>query len=124
MQTGVTSYLLMGKSAKTSTFKHVSIRSLSVLYRNQKSSWMDTNIFKDSPPQVESFLKEKNLLQKALLVMDNCTSHLDTEEMVSGEIKTMFLRPNITALLQPMDQGMLANLKRNYKLQALENSHL
>lgn len=117
--------LLIGKSAKPRAFKNISISSLPVLYKNQKSAWMDSKIFKEwffdsFVPQVEKYLAENNLPRKALMLMDNCPAHPDTEEMVSGEIKTMFLPPNVTPLLQPMDQGVLENLKRNYKRRRLK----
>lgn len=94
--------LMIGKSAKPRAFKNVSIPSLPVLYKSQKNSWMDAEIFKDwfftdFVPHVEMFLKENNLPRKALLVMDNCPAHPNTEEMVSGDIKTMFLPPNVNA---------------------------
>lgn len=41
--------------------------------------------------------------------MDNCPAHPGEEELVSGDIKTIFLPPNVTPLLQPMDQGVLEN---------------
>lgn len=47
--------------------------------------------------------------------MDNCPAHPGVEELVSGDTKTIFCPQTSTPLLQPMDQGVLENLKRNYK---------
>ena len=49
--------------------------------------------------------------------MDNAPSHPSTEELCSQDelIKTMFLPTNTTRLIQPMDQGVLYNLKKNTK---------
>ena len=64
----------------------------------------------------------KGLPAKALLLMDNASSHPSIEELCSqdGLIKTMFLPTNTTSLIQPMDQGVLYNLKRRYKRHLLE----
>ncbi|KAJ8894032.1 hypothetical protein PR048_006642 [Dryococelus australis] len=69
--------------------------------------------------QGRHFLNRKNLSRKVLLAMDNCPSHPDSEEMVSGEIKTIFLPPNITPFFpangKPQDE---------LQTQAFENSLL
>lgn len=118
--------VLIGKSAKPRAFKHIDIYNLPVIYRNQRSAWMDAKIFTEwfhmkFVPEVEIFLQENNLPRKAILLMDNCPAHPDVENMVSGEIKALFLPPNVTPLLQPMDQGVLENLKKNYKRKLLKN---
>ena len=58
--------------------------------------------------------------------MDNAPAHPSTEELCSqdGLIKTMFLPANTTSLIQPMDQGVLYNLKRRYKRNLLEKMKL
>lgn len=99
----------------------MSVPNLPVLYTNQKSAWMDTKTFKgrfftNFVPEFEKFLRENKLPRKALFVMENCPAHSGVEEMVSGDIKTTFLSP----ILQPMDQGVLENLKRSYKRKLLK----
>ncbi|GBL76776.1 hypothetical protein AVEN_53446-1 [Araneus ventricosus] len=41
------------------------------------------------------------------------------EQLASGEIKAYFLPPNVTSLIQPLDQGVPENLKRNYRKKLL-----
>lgn len=67
------------------------------------------------------YLRDKNLPAKALLVLDNAPSHPSTEHLQSqdGQIEVIFLSPNTTSLLQPMDQGVLENLKRHYRRELL-----
>ena len=50
---------------------------------------------------------------------DNTSGRLFTGKLVSGYITVKFLAPNVTALLQPMDQGVIMNIKRVYRLQML-----
>ncbi|GFV26021.1 tigger transposable element-derived protein 7 [Trichonephila clavipes] len=70
-------------------------------------------------PAVKKFNKENDLPQRAILLIDNAPSHPGTEELSSGEIKAIFLPPNVTPLLQPMDQGVLQKLKQIYRKQFL-----
>ena len=53
--------------------------------------------------------------------MGNASSHPSPESLVSecGEITCVFLPPNVTSLVQPMDQEVLENLKGRYKRQKL-----
>ena len=64
----------------------------------------------------ERIFTEKQLSLKCLLVMDNATSQpqdLD-DDLPDGYdfIKVKFLQPNMTPLLQPMDQQVISNLKK------------
>ena len=65
-------------------------------------------------PNVKIFLAENGLPLKAILFIDNAPSHPGVE-LLSGDIHVKFLSPNVTALLQPMDQGVLENIKRVYR---------
>ncbi|XP_046658204.1 jerky protein homolog-like [Homalodisca vitripennis] len=87
---------------------------------------MDSRIFKqwffeEFVPVVEAFLENKKLPRKALLILDNASSHPDADELVSDGIRALFLPPNVTALIQPLDQGVLETFKRNYKKRLLRN---
>ena len=52
---------------------------------------------------------------KVLLLLDNCRAHPPSSELTKGNIFTLFLPPNVTSLIQPMDQGIIQNFKANYK---------
>uniref|UniRef100_K7FY89 HTH CENPB-type domain-containing protein n=1 Tax=Pelodiscus sinensis TaxID=13735 RepID=K7FY89_PELSI len=56
-----------------------------------------------------------NLPRKAILVIDNSPSHPHEDELISGNIRVIFLPPNIISLCQPMDQGVLEALKKKYR---------
>ena len=58
-----------------------------------------------------------------LLLLDNCSSHPDDEELISDDgailnLHQLFL-PNVTSLIQPMDKGVLQTLKKRYKKKLL-----
>ena len=59
------------------------------------------------------------LNQKALLIIDNATVHLCNFELCDENIKVIFLPPNTTALIQPLDQGVISCFKRVYKREFL-----
>ncbi|XP_055626630.1 jerky protein homolog-like [Toxorhynchites rutilus septentrionalis] len=83
-------------------------------------------------PAVRKFSAERGLEPKALLVLDNCTSHYDVDESLQsddGLIQVIYLPPNVTAECQPMDQAVINAIKRKYKRKLmlaliLENEHL
>lgn len=117
--------MLIGKSAKPRALKNITPSALPVTYINQKSAWMDKNIFKkwffeSFVPETKKYLKEKNLPPKAILTLDNAGSHPDEEELKCGEIRALFLPPNVTSLIQPMDQGVFECLKKKYRRRLLQ----
>lgn len=95
---------------------------LPVLYSAQKSAWMDSSTFHEwfhmnFVPFVREKLSSLGLEQKAVLLLDNCSAHPDASQLISddGKIEAKFLPPNVTSIIQPMDQGVLKALKWNYK---------
>lgn len=121
---------MIGKAKKPRCFKHVKSTSdgfdLPVWYRSQNNAWMSESIFKEwffqqFVPQVERFLETKHLPRKAVLLLDNATTHPDTQYLQDKDIKAIFLPPNVTSLVQPMDQGVLAALKKRYRRKLLSS---
>lgn len=82
-------------------------------------SFLKTGFFEFFVPGVTKYLKESGLPIKAVLLIDNAPSHPAANVLVSGDITVKFLSPNVTALVQPMDQGVLENIKRVYRWQML-----
>jgi hypothetical protein len=118
--------LVIGKAKKPRSFKGTVATNLPVVYYNSARGWMNQEIFKQwfdqhFVPQVREYLKSKGLPQKAVLVLDNAPSHPNEMCLKSddGKIFVKYLPPNVTALIQPMDQGVLACVKRNYRTSVL-----
>ena len=116
------------KSAKRRCFKHIDIASLPVHYFSQRKGWMDSKLFErwfqeKFVPHVRRFCQEQGVEYKILLLLDNAPAHPSTETLQSadGKVTTMFLPPNTTSILQPMDQGVLEALKRQYKKNLLHH---
>ncbi|GBN70026.1 Tigger transposable element-derived protein 1 [Araneus ventricosus] len=69
-------------------------------------------------PSVKKYLQENNLPMQALLVLDNAPAHPpNLEDDILEEfkfIKVLYLPPNTTPILQPMDQQAISNFKKLY----------
>lgn len=78
--------LIIGESAKPRCFKHVDIRNLPVSWKNNKRSWMIPSIF-------EEWLKKFNGKKKR-------------------QKRNVLL---FTAVLQPLDQGIIKAVKSHYR---------
>lgn len=97
--------------------------SLPVYYKGSKKAWMNRLLFKEwfhgqFVPSVRKFSAENGREPRALLVLDNCSAHHDGGDVLEsddGKIKVIFLPPNVTALGQPMDQGVINAVKKRYK---------
>ncbi|XP_050523014.1 jerky protein homolog-like [Daktulosphaira vitifoliae] len=117
--------VVIGKSKKPRSFKGTRAENLPVHYFNQKKAWINQEIFKEwfekkFIPQVREHLKSQNLPQKAVLLIDNAPSHPVNLKSEDGNIFVKFLPPNVTALIQPMDQGVIASIKKNYRTSLLK----
>lgn len=111
---------VIGKSGKPRAFKNVT--NLPVHYGAQSNAWMTTTLFKDwffhhFVTQVKESFKSLGLPEdsKAILLLDNCKAHPPVAELVSGNIFATLLPPNVTSLIQPMDQGVIQNFKCFYR---------
>jgi hypothetical protein len=92
-----------------------------VHYYNHRKAWMNQGIFRDwffkqFVPSVHERLWSKNLPERAMLLLDNAPSHPNESILKTrdGRIFVVYLPPNITSLLQPMDQGVLEAFKHHY----------
>lgn len=115
--------LLIGKSKKPRCFKNIRVP---LIYKNQKSAWMSSEIFIDwydntFIPEVKKRQNEMGKEGNVLLLLDNAPTHPSAEllERENGKFKVKFLPPNVTSLLQPMDQSVIETLKRLYRKQLL-----
>ncbi|XP_022160362.1 tigger transposable element-derived protein 4-like [Myzus persicae] len=88
--------LVIGKSKNPRCFKGVS--SLPVFYENNTKAWMTSAIFEKTLNYWDDELRPHPSLNLKF-------------------IKLIFLPTNTTAVLQPMDQGVIRNIKAHYRNQ-------
>ena len=96
---------------------------LPVMWRANPKAWVTRQYFVEwvnvcFGPQVKQYLLDKNLPLKCLLVLDNAPAHppgLEDEILEEFDfIRVLYLPPNTTSILQPMDQQCIANFKKLY----------
>ncbi|GBM47482.1 Tigger transposable element-derived protein 6 [Araneus ventricosus] len=102
---------VIGKSQKPRCFKNV--KKLPMDYKSNKKAWMTSDLFQKYLRQWDKELTKKK--RKIVLLIDNCTAHIVPSNL--QWIKVVFLPPNTTSVLQPMDQGVIRNLKCHYRKQ-------
>jgi len=117
--------LLIYHSENPRAFKKHNVQKtqLPVMWRSNTKAWVTREYFTDwfnvvFGPSVKSYLEEKGLPLKALLIMDNAPAHPPSlQDYMLPEfdfVTVKFLPPNTTPLIQPMDQQVISNFKKLY----------
>lgn len=108
--------LLVNKSLRPRALKGKELNKLPVHWMANRKAWVTTAVFTDwfhkfFTPEVEKYMKQKELNFKILLIIDNAPGHPHLDH---PNIKVVFLPPNTTNLIQPLDQGIIATFKKYY----------
>ncbi|CAI5670507.1 unnamed protein product [Oreochromis niloticus] len=115
--------LLVYHSENPRAFKKHKIlkERLEVMGRSNPKAWVTRQFFVEwvnlaFGPADKKFLEENDCSMKFLLIIDNAPAHPSgLEDDILEEfsfIKVLFLPPNTTPLLQPMDQQVISNFKK------------
>jgi len=108
--------LVIGKYQKPRCFKNV--KSLPVQYEFNKKAWMTSQIYEAFLHKMDKkFVNEK---RNVLFFFDNCSAHPKILQKTLNAIKIIFFPPNMTSKLQPMDQGVIKNLKHHYRKKIMQ----
>lgn len=107
--------LIIGKSKNPRCFNK--IKSLPVDYVANQRSWMTADLFTNWLLQLDAkFGRSK---RKVLFIIDNCPAHPKQVKDKLKFIKLEYFPPNMTSIVQPMDMGIIQNLKVHYKRRIL-----
>ncbi|XP_045520537.1 tigger transposable element-derived protein 4-like [Pieris brassicae] len=101
--------LVIGKAKNPRCFKNV--KSLPVTYDAQSRAWMTSIRFIDWLKAVDDHFQIK--CRRIILFIDNCPAHPKSVKLKN--IKLVYLPPNATSKLQPMNQGIIKVLKQGYR---------
>jgi hypothetical protein len=101
---------VIGKYQKPHCFKN--FKNKPVNYFSNKTAWMKDCIFKEVLEEINKNMIKQN--RKILFFVDNCSAH--PENLKFSNVKIMFLPANTTARLQPCDAGIIAWIKKNYRI--------
>ena len=110
--------VLVHRSKCPRALKSCNKEMLPVIWKHNKRAWITRVEFIDwfsnyFVPFVSDYNARNNLNNKALLILDNFPGHPTSICNMHPHIKVIFLPPNTTSLIQPMDQGIIAALKAN-----------
>ena len=92
----------IGKSKTPRRFKH--IKNLPCKYKSQYKSWMESQ---------KSWPNILNGRKKNCTAYCNCPAHPSVSDLTN--VQLVFLLPNTTSVLQPMDQSIIRSLKAHYR---------
>ena len=117
--------VVVGKSARPRVLKDC-MNQLPCHYFSSQKAWFTSDIFRQVfrkviAPSIEEFqVRELKLAPervRAVILLDNAPAHPSTDELVAlgGRIRCLFLPPNTTSLIQPMDQGVIQATKMRYR---------
>ena len=98
--------------------------ALPVKWKSNKKGWMTGEVFEQwwtesVIPDIKEYCRKENLSEKALIIVDNASSHPHHVNLLHEGIQIYFLPPNTTSIIQPMDQGVIAQVKVNYMKRCL-----
>jgi hypothetical protein len=108
--------MVIGRSKNPRCFANIDVNTLGIMYDSNKSAWMTKRLFEKYVEKVN----EKMILEnrKILLLLDCCASHKISK---FSNVELSFLPPNTTALIQPLDQGIIKACKDRYKTLLLKH---
>lgn len=122
--------IVVGKAAKPRALKDVMDR-LPVHYYNSHNAWFTQAIFnscfhdhivKEIVHHQVNVLRIDEERVRAIVLLDNAPAHPAASKLVAlnGRIRVLYLPPNTTSLIQPMDQGIIHATKLAYRRAFLE----
>ncbi|XP_045128616.1 tigger transposable element-derived protein 1-like [Portunus trituberculatus] len=107
------------RSAKPRAYRNCNMNQLNVYWASNKKAWVTSALCTDwfdnhFVPDAQSYCKRKNLDFKVLLCIDNAPGHGKFLIGRHPNVEVVFLPPNTTSLLQPLDKEFICNVKLFY----------
>ncbi|KFD47790.1 hypothetical protein M513_11340 [Trichuris suis] len=76
----------------------------------------------DFVPHVRTYCESKGIPFNILLLLDNAPGHPPFLDECHPNVKVVYLPPNTTSLIQPMDQGVIAAFEKYYLRRTLQEA--
>ena len=113
-QTGTDKQLfIIGKYANPRCFRG---NSPPLPYYSNKKAWMTSDVWRKIMLDFDHKMRASN--KKAILFCDNAACHT-SENMGLSNTRISFLPPNVTSVIQPLDQGIIHAAKSHYRSQLI-----
>jgi hypothetical protein len=103
--------IIIGKAYKPWAFGNKTGTQLGFYYRNNAKAWMTSSLYQEWLQQWDRELRAKN--RKILLLQDNFSGHIVPDGLQNIRVENF--EPNLTAHVQPMDQGIIRCFKAHYR---------
>ena len=107
--------IMIGKEKNPRCFKNATKK---LQYYEQRRAWSESKVFTKWWENFRRYIS-KRTASKVLLIMDNCGPHGTELIDPDGQVDVLFLPPNVTSVFHPMDNGVVAMLKKNYRYKLL-----
>ncbi|XP_065265437.1 tigger transposable element-derived protein 1-like [Emys orbicularis] len=103
---------LLYRAANPRALKDKNKTLLPVFWQSNKKAWVTAALFLDwfhecLILEVKRYIEEKGLDFKVLLIVDNAPGHPVALRFAHNDVEVVFLPPNTTSILQPLDQGVI-----------------
>ncbi len=109
---------IIGKAARPRAFEKKTGAQLGFYYRNNAKAWMTAQLYQDWIQQWDRELEEKR--RKILLLQDNFSGHIVPPNLQNIRVENF--EPNLTAHVQPKDQGIIRCFKAHYRAQFIQRA--
>lgn len=110
---------VIGQSARPRALRSVNIEAMELIWKSNKKAWMNSTIMRQ---WLRAFYASVGTTRSILLLLDNLRAHITgvEQEPPPPNVRIQFLPANSTSLYQPLDQGIIQNLKVYYRKAWLE----
>lgn len=109
---------VIGKAARPRAFNKKSGAQLGFYYRNNAKAWMTTHLYQEWLTSWDRELKAKG--RHILLLQDNFSGHIVPSNLTNIRVENF--EPNLTAHVQPKDQGIIRCFKAHYRAKFIQRA--
>ena len=110
--------LIIGKAKKPRAFQNKTGTQLGFYYRNNAKAWMTADLYQEWLRQWDRELGARK--RKIILLQDNFSGHIIPDGLQN--ICVVNFEPNLTAHVQPMDQGIIRCFKAHYRAKYIQQA--
>jgi hypothetical protein len=109
---------VIGKATKPRAFNRKTGEQLGFYYRNNAKAWMTGHLYQEWIEKWDRELQAKG--RKILLFQDNFSGHIIPDTLVNIRVENF--EPNLTAHVQPKDQGIIQCFKAHYRAKFIQRA--
>lgn len=110
--------MIIGKAQKPRAFQKKTGTQLGFYYRANAKAWMTAKLYQEWISEWDRKLRVKR--RHILLLQDNFSGHIPPEGLTNIRVENF--EPNLTAHIQPMDQGIIQCFKAHYRIAFIHRS--